>query len=139
MGFFNRKKDDVTLKLSKVLVSEVYVCKVSLTSNYDDGSGLGPQCVDFYLLAKLENEKYYELFSGKNLEMEKDCHKDEFTFKNFNTIYIEEVRPLRDYLINESLQIIDIQDLFDFIVNYNVLIYLDSLDEKEEDVSDSDD
>ena len=139
MGFFNRKKDDVTLKLSKVLVSEVYVCKVSLTSNYNDGSGLGPQCVDFYLLAKLENEKYSELFSGKNLEMEKDCHKDGFTFKNFNTIYIEEVRPLREYLINESLQIIDIQDLFDFIVNYNVLIYLDSLDEKEEDISDSDD
>lgn len=139
MGFFNRKKDDVTLKLSKVLVSEVYVCKLSLTSNYDDGSGLGPQCVDFYLLAKLENEKYSELFSGKNLEMEKDCHKDRFTFKNLNTIYIEEVKPLSDYLINESLQIIDIQDLFDFIVNYNVLIYLDSLDEKEEDISDSDD
>ncbi len=139
MGFFNRKKDDVTLKLSKVLVSEVYVCKVSLTSNYDDGSGLGPQCVDFYLLAKLENEKYSELFSGKNLEMKKDCHKDRFTFKNLNTIYIEEVKPLSDYLINESLQLIDIQDLFDFIVNYNVLIYLDSLDEKEEDISDSDD
>ena len=139
MGFFNRKKDDVTLKPSKVLVSEVYVCKVSLTSNYDDGSGLGPQCVDFYLLAKLENEKYSELFSGKNLEMEKDCHKDGFTFKNFNTIYIEEVKPLSDYLIKESLQLIDIQDLFDFIVNYNVLIYLDSLDEKEEDISDSDD
>lgn len=139
MGFFNRKKDDVTLKLSKVLVSEVYVCKVSLTSNYDDGSGLGPQCVNFYLLAKLENEKYSELFSGKNLEMEKDCHKDGFTFKNFNTIYIEEVKPLSDYLINESLQLIDIQSLFDFIVNYNVLIYLDSLDEKEEDISDSDD
>lgn len=139
MGFFNRKKDDVTLKLSKVLVSEVYVCKVSLTSNYDDGSGLGPKCVDFYLLAKLENEKYSELFSGKNLEMEKDCHKDGFTFKNFNTIYIEEVKPLSDYLINESLQLIDIQSLFDFIVNYNVLIYLDSLDEKEEDISDSDD
>ena len=139
MGFFNRKKDDVTLKLSKVLVSEVYVCKVSLTSNYDNGSGLGPQCVDFYLLAKLENEKYSELFSGKNLEMEKDCHKDGFTFKNFNTIYIEEVKPLSDYLINESLQLIDIQSLFDFIVNYNVLFYLDSLDEKEEDISDSDD
>lgn len=139
MGFFNRKKDDVTLKLSKVLVSEVYVCKVFLTSNYDDGSGLGPQCVDFYLLAKLENEKYSELFSGKNLEMEKDCHKDRFTFKNLNTIYIEEVKPLSDYLINESLQLIDIQDLFDFIVNYNVLIYLDSLDEKEKDISDSDD
>ena len=139
MGFFNRKKDDVNLKPSKVLVSEVYVCKVSLTSNYDDGSGLGPQCVDFYLLAKLENEKYSELFSGKTLELEKDCHKDDFTFKKFNTIYIEEVRPLREYLINESLQLIDIQDLFDFIVNYNVLIYLDSLDEKEEEVSDSDD
>lgn len=117
----------------------MYVCKVFLTSNYDDGSGLGPQCVDFYLLAKLENEKYSELFSGKNLEMEKDCHKDRFTFKNLNTIYIEEVKPLSDYLINESLQLIDIQDLFDFIVNYNVLIYLDSLDEKEKDISDSDD
>ena len=138
MGFFNRKKDDVNLKPSKVLVSEVYVCKVSLTSNYDDGSGLGPQCLDFFLLAKLENKEYSELFSGKTLELEKDCHKDDFTFKNFNTIYIEEVKPLSDYLINESLQIIDIQDLFGFIVNYNVLIYLDSLDEKEE-VSDSDD
>lgn len=139
MGFFNRKKDDVTLKLSKVLVSEVYVCKVSLTSNYDDGSGLGPQCVDFFLLAKLENEKYSELFSGKTLELEKDCHKDGFTFKNFNTIYIEEVRPLREYLIDASRTSVSIQSLFDFIVNYNILIYLDSLDEKEEDISDSDD
>lgn len=139
MGFFNRKKDDVTITLSNVLVSEVYVCKVSLTSNYDDGSGLGPQCVDFYLLAKLENEKYYELFSGKNLEMEKDCHKDGFTFKNFNTIYVEEVKPLSDYLINESLQTIDIQDLFDFIVDYNVSTYLGSTAEEEEYVSDSDD
>ena len=123
-----------------ILIKQIYIfCKVYLASNYDDGSGLGPQCVDFYLLAKLENEKYSELFSGKNLEMEKDCHNDGFTFKNFNTIYIEEVKPLSDYLINESLQLIDIQSLFDFIVNYNVLIYLDSLDEKEEDVSDSDD
>ena len=117
----------------------MYVCKVSLTSNYDDGSGLGPQCVDFFLLAKLENEKYSELFSGKTLELEKDCHKDGFTFKNFNTIYIEEVRPLREYLIDASRTSVSIQSLFDFIVNYNVLIYLDSLDEKEEDISDSDD
>ena len=139
MWFFNRKKDDVNLKPSKVLVSEVYVCKVSLTSNYDDGSGLGPQCVDFFLLAKLENQEYSELFSGKTLELEKDCHKDDFTFKKFNTIYIEEVRPLRDYLINDSLQIIDIQDLFDFIVDYNVSTYLGSTAEEEEYVSDSDD
>lgn len=138
MGFFNRKKDDA-LKLSKVLVSEVYVCKVSLKSNYNDGSGYGTRCVDFYLLAKLENEKYSELFSGKNLEMQKDCHKDGFTFKNFNTIYIEEVRPLREYLIDASCTSVSIQSLFNFIVNYNILIYLDSLDEKEEDVSDSDD
>lgn len=59
--------------------------------------------------------------------------------KNFNTIYIEEVRPLREYLIDASHTSINIQSLFDFIVNYNVLIYLDSLDEKEEEVSDSDD
>ena len=117
----------------------MYVCKVSVTSNYDDGSGLGPQCVDFYLLAKLENEKYSELFSGKTLELEKDCHKDDFTFKKFNTIYIEEVRPLREYLIDASRTSVSIQSLFDFIVNYNVLIYLDSLDEKEEDISESDD
>ena len=117
----------------------MYVCKVSLTSNYDDGSGLGPQCVDFFLLAKLENQEYSELFSGKTLELEKDCHKDDFTFKKFNTIYIEEVRPLRDYLINDSLQIIDIQDLFDFIVDYNVSTYLGSTAEEEEYVSDSDD
>ena len=59
--------------------------------------------------------------------------------KNFNTIYIEEIRPLREYLIDASHTSINIQSLFDFIVNYNVLIYLDSLDEKEEEVSDSDD
>ena len=59
--------------------------------------------------------------------------------KNFNTIYIEEVRPLREYLIDASRTSVSIQSLFDFIVNYNVLIYLDSLDEKEEDISDSDD
>lgn len=115
----------------------MYFCKVYLASNYDDGSGLGPQCVNFYLLAKLENEKYSELFSGKNLEMEKDCHKDGFTFKNLNTIYIEEVRPLKEYLIDASCTSVSIQSLFDFIVNYNVLIYLDSLDEKEKDISDS--
>lgn len=45
MGFFNRKKDDVTITLSNVLVSEVYFCKVYLASNYDDGSGLGPHNV----------------------------------------------------------------------------------------------
>ena len=117
----------------------MYVCKVSLTSNYNDGSGLGAQCLAFFLLEKLENEKYSELFSGKNLEMEKDCHKDDFTFKKFNTIYIEEVRPLREYLIDASRTSVSIQSLFKFIVNYNVLIYLDSLDKKEEDVSDPDD
>lgn len=52
--------------------------------------------------------------------------------KNFNTIYIEEVRPLREYLIDASRTSVSIQSLFDFIVNYNVLIYLDSLDKSDD-------
>ena len=135
MKIFNRKK---TSKSSNVLVNDVYVSKVIFTSCYGDGYGAGPLCVNFYLLTKLENDEYYELFSGKKLEMEKDCHQDGFIFKNFNTIYIEEVRPLREYLIDASSTSVSIQSLFDFIVNYNVLIYLDSLDEEEE-ISDSDD
>ena len=94
MGFFNRKKDDVTLKPSKVLASEVYVCKVSLTSNYNDGSGLGPRCVDFHLLAKLENEKYYELFSGKNLEMEKSDINFRILYLTFFLIFIFQLQHL---------------------------------------------
>lgn len=132
--FFNRKKPS---KSSNVLVNEVYVCKVTIISNYDNGSGLGPLCVDFYLLTKLENDEHHELFSGKKLEMEKDCHQDGFTFKNFNTIYIEGAKPLSEYLIDASITSVDSQSLFDFIVNHNVLMYLDSLDEKEDSDSDN--
>lgn len=128
--FFNRKKHH--FKSSNVLVSEVYVCKATFISNYDNGSDSGPQCVDFYLLTKLENYEHHELFSGKKLEMEKDCHQDGCCFKNFNTIYIEETKPLSEYLIDASLTSVDSQSLFDFIVNYNVLMHLDSLDEEED-------
>lgn len=115
-------------------IDEIYVAKVTFISNHDDGSGLGPRCIDFYLLTKLENDEYHEFFSGKKLEQEKDCHEDDSViFKKFNTIYIEEIKPLNEYLLDKSLKTVDFQSLFDFLVDINVSNALGEFDDEDED------
>jgi hypothetical protein len=130
MTFFKRKVSNESSTV--VNVDEVYVVTTIITSSYDDGSGCGPRCVTWYFLAKLENEEYYELFSGKKLEKKEDLHKDGMVSINFDTPYIENVKPLKEYLRNESTKKMDIKLLFDFITDMNVLGSLGAFKESED-------
>lgn len=125
MAFFKRKRK--SLGKETYLANELYVLKTVITSNYDDGSGLGPRCVTVYLLARQENNVYYELFTDKKIEKESDAHSDGVACFTFNVPYIEEVKSIRDYSgkikFKKSL-------LFDFIMEVNVLNSLGAFEEE---------
>ena len=65
MTFFKRKRK--SLGKETYLANELYVLKTVVTSNYNDGCGFGPRCVTVYLLARQENNVYYELFTDKKI------------------------------------------------------------------------
>ena len=131
MAFFKRKESTNSSTLANV--EDVYVAKTTITSSHNDGTGCGPQCVTWYFLVKLENNEYHELFAGKKLEKEKDIHKDDMVIAYFDTPYIEKIEPLTYYLRDKSQKKIDIQLLFDFITNMNVLNSLGAFEDKEGD------
>lgn len=130
MAFFRRKRKGTIEK--NVKVSDIYVVASMIISNHNDGSGAGPMCVTMYFLAKCEAGDYYELFSGKKLEMENQSEYD-FRSRTFNTPYVEKAEPLTKYLINHKKLMIDIQSLFDFITRMNVLDKLGAFSEEDDD------
>lgn len=130
MTFFKRKSSTNSSML--VNVKDVYVATTTITSSHDDGTGCGPRCVAWYFLVRLENNKYYELFAGKQLEREEDTHKDGVVFTNFDTPYIKKVEPLTEYLKDNSKKEITIQLLFDFITNMNVLNSLGAFEDDQD-------
>lgn len=134
MAFFKRKKS--TNPNTLVNVEDVYVAKTTITSSHNDGSGWGPKCVTWYFLVKLENNEYHELFAGKKIEKEEDTHKDGMVFANFDTPYIEKIEPLTEYLRDKSEKKMNIQLLFDFITNMNVLNSLGAFEDDQEDEDD---
>lgn len=75
-------------------------------------------------MATCEDGEYYELFSGKKLEKEADTHDGIVIIQNFDTPYVEKAEPLREYFKDDTKDKIDIQSLFDFITNMNVLGYV---------------
>mgnify|MGYP006934500483 CR=1 FL=1 len=115
MAFFKRR----------VKVADVYVITAMVISSYNNGKGCGPMCADIYLLAKYKKGEYYELFSGKKLE-----NKDASFY--FNTPYVEKAESLKKYLKNPNKLTMNIQDLFYFITNKNVLGILGAFDEDDE-------
>ena len=119
MTFFKRKTS--TNPSTLVNVEDVYVATTTITSSHNDGTGGGPRCVTWYFLVKLENNEYHELFAGKKLEKEEDTHKNDMVVASFDTPYIKKVEPLTEYLRDKSEKKMNIQLLFDFITNMNVL------------------
>ena len=118
MAFFNKRKS--TLKVEEVKVEEVKVATTTIISSYIDEAGEGPRFVRWYFLVREVNEKYYEIFSDKQIEKESDTHDDGFTSKTFDTPYIEKLEPLTKYLRNPKQKVINLQLLFDFILDMNV-------------------
>ena len=149
MAFFKRKAstnpstlvnvEDVVVAKTTVNVEEVYVAKTTITSSYNDGAGWGPQCATWYFLVKLENNEYHELFAGKKIEKVEDTHKDDMVVANFNTPYIEIIVPLTEYQRDKSEKEMNIQDLFDFITNMNVLNSLGAFEDDQEDEEETED
>mgnify|MGYP004672966905 FL=1 len=131
MAFFRRKRKG-TIN-TNVEVADIYVVTSMIISNHNDGTGVGPRCVTMYFLAKCEEGEYYELFSGKRLEKEKQP-EDGFLAQTFNTPYVEKAEPLTKYLKNPQKVIIDIQSLFDFILQMNVLGELGAFSEEDDEV-----
>lgn len=119
MLFF--KRNTVVNSSTLAIVEEVYVATTMITSSYIDDTWPSPRCTTWYFLVKLENNEYHELFSGKRIEKEEDTHKDDIVSGYFDTPYIEKVEPLKEYLKDKSIKLMNIQLLFDFITNMNVL------------------
>lgn len=123
MLFKKSKKYDNAQKLgiAKIYkVEEIYVVTTKIISNYNDKSREGPKSVTMYFLAKYENEEYYELFSDKKFEKEKEQDENISSY-DFNTPYITKVENLSKYLKDKNKVTIDGNLLFDFITNMNVL------------------
>lgn len=127
MEFFRKKrKDTINVNLN---VADVYVVTSMIISSHNDGIGHVHRSVTMYFLAKCEDGEYYELFSGKKLEKEKQP-KDGFLSKAFDTPYIKKTEPLNKYLRKKAT--IDIQSLFDFILQMNVLEELGFFSDEED-------
>lgn len=119
MAFFSKKKGRRAEKIrnEEVKVEDVKIATTNITSSYDDGSGLGLRCVKWYFLVHEIDGKYYEIFSNKRIKEEVDT---QVTYQTFDTPYIEKVEPLREYLKNPNKKVIDVQLLFDFVLDMNV-------------------
>ena len=131
MAFFKRKVS--TNPSTLVDVEDLYVATTTITSSHNDGTGCSPICVTWYFLVKLENNEYHELFAGKKIEKEEDTHKDNMVVANFDTPYIEKIEPLTKYLRDKSEKKMNIQLLFNFITNMNVLNSLGAFEDDQED------
>ena len=113
--------------------NQLYVVKTEIISNYNDGTGFGPQYVTRYFLAKKENNEYYELFSGELLKLEIDGHYKGAVCLNFDVPYIVEVKPISEY--SGSKKFTD-SELFYFITRMNTLNALGAFDEEDDDYED---
>ena len=121
------EKDAVCPESKVYNCADVYVLLVTSVSNINDGSCCGPRCFDFYLVGTKVEDKYYELFSG--VELKTSCNY-------FNTPYIKEVKPLKEYLTNPKLSKIDGQLLFGFLSELNTDIIIKMLIDKEREAQD---
>ena len=128
MAFFSRKRKG-TIN-ANVKVADVYVVTSMIISSYNDGTVGGPMCVTMYFLAKCEGGEYYELFSGKKLEKEKQPENGILS-QTLDTPYVKKAEPLTQYLRNPNKLTIDIQSLFDFITDMNVLGKLGAFSDEE--------
>lgn len=128
MAFFKKKRKGIIN--ANVKVADVHVVTSMIISSHNDGTGAGPKCVTMYFLAKCEDGEYYELFCGKKLEKEKEPEEG-FLSQTFDIPYVKKAEPLTKYLRNPNKVKIDIQSLFNFITDMNVLSKLGVFSEEE--------
>lgn len=129
MGIFNKWKSTGTGTLN---VEEIKVATTIIISSYNDGSGAGPRCVKWYFLVREINGKYHEIFSDKQIEKEEDTQHNGFTSQSFDTPHIQKLEPLTQYLRNPKKKVIELQLLFDFILDMNVQERLSTSEESKD-------
>lgn len=123
MTFFKKKRK----------ANQLYVVKTEIISNYNDGTGLGPQYVTQYFLAQKIDACYYELFSKEKLELDRDTYYNSCHSHYFNKPYIVEAKPISEY--SDSKEFTD-SELFYFITRMNTLNALGAFDEEDDEEDD---
>lgn len=124
MKFIRNYKNDIKIKT-------LYVAKAIIVSNHYDEEGFGPKCATYYFVVRQIKNQYYEVFSGKKIEMKGDTKKDSISCQKFDTPYIEEIEPLTKHLKDSKKEVVSSIELFDFITNMNVLEFVGAFDEKD--------
>lgn len=137
MSFFRRLIFDTFYK--SVNIKNVYVAEADIISSYNDGTGTGPKmCTSFFLVTRKKDkvlpafDKFYELFSGKQLKSEAENNAARIFVKNFDTPYVVKITPLREFLVHPNKKKMNIELLFDFITKMNADNSLGAFDEKNE-------
>ena len=119
---------DVVCPAPKVYnCADVYVLLVTSVSNISAGPSCSPRQVNFYLVGTKVEDKYYELFSGVELKTSPS---------DFNTPFIKEIEPLKEYLADPELSEVDGQLLFGFLVALNTDTIMSMLIDNEDDDKD---
>lgn len=126
--FFSRKKRQ-DINCTEVDVADVSVVTAVIISSYRDEKFGSPMCVKMFFLATYKDGEYHELFSGKKLE--KNASENGVVSGIFDTPYVEKIEPLTQYMTESEKKRINIQLLFDFITNMNVLNNLGAFSEEE--------
>lgn len=137
MSFFRRLIFDTFFK--SVNIKKVYVAEADIISSYNDGTGTGPKmCTSFFLVTRKKDkalpafDKFYELFSGKQLKSEIEDNAARLFVKDFDTPYVVKVTPLREFLVHPNKKKMNIELLFDFITKMNADNSLGAFDEENE-------
>ena len=99
------------------VVANLFIATTDVISSYNDRSGGGPRCIKIYLVVTKKSNKYFEVFSGREIDMKSNC-------TSFNVPYIKEMKPFSDVLNDPHMQFINKKDVFDFILYKNIAYYL---------------
>ena len=137
MSFFRRLFFNSFCKYVKI--ENVYVAEADTISSYNDGTGTGPKIsTSFFLVTRKKDkvlpafDKFYELFSGKQLKSEAENNAARIFVKTFDTPYVVKVTPLKDFLVHPEKKKMNVELLFDFITKMNIDNSLGAFDEENE-------
>lgn len=137
MSFFRRLIFNTFCK--SVNIENVYVAEADIISSYKDGTCNSPKlCTSFFLVTRKKDkiqsafDKFYELFSGKQLKSEIEDNAARIFIKAFDTPYVVKVTPLKEYLVNPHQKKMNIELLFDFITKMNADNSLGAFNEENE-------
>lgn len=128
MAFFGKSKVKNT---GTLIYEEVKLATTFIIVRYNDNGVLKSKLFRWFFLVYEENEEYFDIFSNKLIKKKEDAKNGGMGSLNFGSPYIEKLEPVTEYLINPKNRSIDIQMLFDFILNMNIQERLrDSIREK---------